>query len=212
MLCPPSLHHPTSLAPQDGGDVVVQPYNSLLTLKRLTLNADAVVVLDNTALNRIATERLYVDNPSVEQVIAARGIRAVAGRGLGSGRRAVHADAHRWVPHMLACLPRPSSPPLPTPSSSSPPPTRLICNPPHPTPSHPNPSPPSPNFHSDRPRPTPPNPTRSRPNCPPNHTTSHHTTTPRHFPAVLQLHPASFAAPRLILPHPCLRSTLWSQP
>ena len=43
---------------QDGGDVVVQPYNSLLTLKRLTINADAVVVLDNTALNRIATERL----------------------------------------------------------------------------------------------------------------------------------------------------------
>lgn len=35
-------------------DVVVQPYNSILTLKRLTLNADAVVVLDNTALNRIA--------------------------------------------------------------------------------------------------------------------------------------------------------------
>lgn len=35
-------------------DVVVQPYNSMLTLKRLTLNADAVVVLDNTALNRIA--------------------------------------------------------------------------------------------------------------------------------------------------------------
>ena len=38
-------------------DVVVQPYNSLLTLKRLALNADAVVVLDNTALNRIAVER-----------------------------------------------------------------------------------------------------------------------------------------------------------
>ncbi len=36
----------------DTSDVVVQPYNSLLTLKRLTLNADAVVVLDNTALNR----------------------------------------------------------------------------------------------------------------------------------------------------------------
>ena len=34
--------------------MVVQPYNSILTLKRLTLNADAVVVLDNTALNRIA--------------------------------------------------------------------------------------------------------------------------------------------------------------
>merc|ERR1740130_1593803 len=51
-----------------GSDVVVQPYNSLLTLKRLTLNADAVVVLDNTALNRIATDRLHVDNPSVEQI------------------------------------------------------------------------------------------------------------------------------------------------
>jgi tubulin gamma len=41
----------------DETDVVVQPYNSLLTLKRLTLNADAVVVLDNTALNRIAVDR-----------------------------------------------------------------------------------------------------------------------------------------------------------
>ena len=40
-------------------DVVVQPYNSLLTLKRLTLNADCVVVLDNTALNRIAVDGLH---------------------------------------------------------------------------------------------------------------------------------------------------------
>eukprot|EP01048_Picozoa_sp_COSAG05_P010440 COSAG05_NODE_919_length_6591_cov_81.831793_5_plen_473_part_00 len=49
-------------------DVVVQPYNSLLTLKRLTLNADCVVVLDNTALNRIAAERLNLDNPTFAQV------------------------------------------------------------------------------------------------------------------------------------------------
>lgn len=48
-------------------DVVVQPYNSVLTLKRLTLNADAVVVLDNTALNRIAVERLHIPNPSFSQ-------------------------------------------------------------------------------------------------------------------------------------------------
>lgn len=53
---------------QDGGDVVVQPYNSLLTLKRLTLNADAVVVLDNTALNRIATERLHSDSATIAQI------------------------------------------------------------------------------------------------------------------------------------------------
>mmetsp|Transcript_14000 Transcript_14000/g.21490 ORF Transcript_14000/g.21490 Transcript_14000/m.21490 type:complete len:458 (+) Transcript_14000:92-1465(+) len=49
-------------------DVVVQPYNSILTLKRLALNADAVVVLDNTALNRIAVDRLRMPNPSVDQI------------------------------------------------------------------------------------------------------------------------------------------------
>ena len=48
-------------------DVVVQPYNSLLTLKRLTLNADAVVVLDNTALHRIAVERLHIPSPTFSQ-------------------------------------------------------------------------------------------------------------------------------------------------
>ncbi len=58
----------------DGGvgvgtsDVVVQPYNSILALKRLAMNADCVVVLDNTALNRIATERLKISTPSVAQL------------------------------------------------------------------------------------------------------------------------------------------------
>lgn len=49
-------------------DVVVQPYNSVLTLKRLTLNADCVVVLDNTALNRIASDRLKLQNPTFAQI------------------------------------------------------------------------------------------------------------------------------------------------
>ncbi|XP_055387015.1 tubulin gamma-1 chain [Condylostylus longicornis] len=49
-------------------DVVVQPYNSMLTLKRLTSCADCVVVLDNTALNRIATDRLHIQNPSFTQI------------------------------------------------------------------------------------------------------------------------------------------------
>ncbi|CAE8614907.1 unnamed protein product [Polarella glacialis] len=49
-------------------DVVVQPYNSVLTLKRLTLNADCVVVLDNTALNRIAMDRLKLANPTFAQI------------------------------------------------------------------------------------------------------------------------------------------------
>ena len=48
-------------------DVVVRPYNSLLTLKWLTLNADCIIVLDNTALNRIAVERLHLSNPRFAQ-------------------------------------------------------------------------------------------------------------------------------------------------
>jgi len=50
-------------------DVVVQPYNSLLSMKRLTLNTDAVVVIDNTALNRIAEERLDVKKDASITVI-----------------------------------------------------------------------------------------------------------------------------------------------
>ena len=48
-------------------DVVVNPYNSLLALRRLTQNADSVVVLDNGALSRIAADRLHVQKPSFEQ-------------------------------------------------------------------------------------------------------------------------------------------------
>ena len=53
---------------QAQSDVVVQPYNSILTLKRLTLNADCVVVLDNTALNAIAVDRLRIASPTVGQL------------------------------------------------------------------------------------------------------------------------------------------------
>lgn len=51
-------------------DVVVQPYNSLLSLKRLILNADSTVVVDNTALNRIAEERLDLHDPSFKETNA----------------------------------------------------------------------------------------------------------------------------------------------
>lgn len=49
------------------GDVVVQPYNSLLTLKRLTNHADSVVVLDNGALARISADRLHVQTTTFDQ-------------------------------------------------------------------------------------------------------------------------------------------------
>ncbi|KAK4508361.1 hypothetical protein PRZ48_002099 [Zasmidium cellare] len=48
-------------------DVIVQPYNALLALRRLTQNADAVTVLDNGALSRIAADTLHVQEPSFEQ-------------------------------------------------------------------------------------------------------------------------------------------------
>ena len=49
-----------------GSDVVVQPYNSILTLKRLTKHADCSIVLDNAALETIA-DRLKVST-SVSQL------------------------------------------------------------------------------------------------------------------------------------------------
>lgn len=52
---------------QSVGDVVVQPYNSILAMRRLTENADSVVVLDNGALTRIAADRLHVQEPSFAQ-------------------------------------------------------------------------------------------------------------------------------------------------
>ena len=45
----------------------MQPYNQILTLKRLVVNADAVVVLDNAALDRIASENLKIATPSFTQ-------------------------------------------------------------------------------------------------------------------------------------------------
>ncbi|XP_057293431.1 tubulin gamma-1 chain [Hydractinia symbiolongicarpus] len=67
---PKKLIQTYSVFPQqdDISDVVVQPYNSILTMKRLTQNADCVNVLDNTALNRIAADRLHIPNPTFSQV------------------------------------------------------------------------------------------------------------------------------------------------
>ncbi|KAJ2359922.1 gamma-tubulin, partial [Coemansia sp. RSA 2607] len=50
---------------EDSSDVVVQPYNSLLTLKRLARNVDCVIVLDNAALTRIVADRLHIQKPDI---------------------------------------------------------------------------------------------------------------------------------------------------
>ncbi|KAL9632189.1 MAG: hypothetical protein Q9164_005479, partial [Protoblastenia rupestris] len=51
----------------DTQDGVVNPYNSILAMRRLTQNADSVVVLDNGALLRISADRLHVQEPSFQQ-------------------------------------------------------------------------------------------------------------------------------------------------
>ena len=63
---PKKLIQTYSVFPNDN-DVVIQPYNCVLTMKRLTLNADAVVVIDNCALTQMVTERLKLKDPSVAQ-------------------------------------------------------------------------------------------------------------------------------------------------
>ncbi|WP_411023850.1 hypothetical protein, partial [Salmonella sp. s51228] len=50
-------------------DIVVQPYNSVLTLKRLTHFADCVVVIHNRSLNIIATDRLCIAKPDLDMHI-----------------------------------------------------------------------------------------------------------------------------------------------
>uniref|UniRef100_A0A060T8B6 Tubulin gamma chain n=1 Tax=Blastobotrys adeninivorans TaxID=409370 RepID=A0A060T8B6_BLAAD len=54
-------------ASQQVSDVVVQPYNSVLTMKRLVEYADSVVVLENGALTRIAADALNVQSPTFSQ-------------------------------------------------------------------------------------------------------------------------------------------------
>ena len=67
---PKKLIQAYSVFPNMSGDsgVVVTPYNSILTLKRLILNCDSVIVLDNGALYNIATERIKLESPSISQV------------------------------------------------------------------------------------------------------------------------------------------------
>ncbi|KAL4508152.1 hypothetical protein ABPG72_021525 [Tetrahymena utriculariae] len=55
-----------SVFPSGHTDGVVHPYNSLLTLKRLALNSDATTVLDNNALEKIAQDRLKLENLTIE--------------------------------------------------------------------------------------------------------------------------------------------------
>ncbi|KNH07418.1 gamma-tubulin [Perkinsela sp. CCAP 1560/4] len=49
-------------------DVIVQPYNSVLTMQRLIQHADATIVLDNSAITRIAADQLRLETPTIDQM------------------------------------------------------------------------------------------------------------------------------------------------
>jgi tubulin gamma len=49
-------------------EVVVQPYNTMLTLKRLIQNSDANIVFDNNSLMSIASNNLKVASPSYNDI------------------------------------------------------------------------------------------------------------------------------------------------
>lgn len=49
-------------------EVVVQPYNTMLTLKRLIQNSDANVVFDNKSITTIASNNLKVTSPSYSDI------------------------------------------------------------------------------------------------------------------------------------------------
>ena len=68
-LYPKKLIQTYSVFPEtvQSSDTVVQPYNILLSMKRLAQNADSVIVLDNAALTRIAADTLHVQEPSFGQ-------------------------------------------------------------------------------------------------------------------------------------------------
>jgi tubulin gamma len=67
-LYPKQLVHTCSVFPDasEGANVVVQPYNTMLTLKRLKENVDSVVVLDNQALTKITGDQLHNQLPTVD--------------------------------------------------------------------------------------------------------------------------------------------------
>lgn len=65
---PKKLIQTYSVFPNNDADIVVSPYNCMLTLKRLIQNVDASVIIDNTALQRIATDKLKLQNPTIKQI------------------------------------------------------------------------------------------------------------------------------------------------
>lgn len=80
--------------PYESGEVIVQPYNTLLTLSHLAELADGVVLMENDALHRVCTRLYNLPRPSFSvSDLLSRG----RGREGGGGQlwpRIMHACIH----------------------------------------------------------------------------------------------------------------------
>eukprot|EP00208_Stichococcus_sp_RCC1054_P001237 CAMPEP_0206150194 /NCGR_PEP_ID=MMETSP1473-20131121/38170_1 /ASSEMBLY_ACC=CAM_ASM_001109 /TAXON_ID=1461547 /ORGANISM="Stichococcus sp, Strain RCC1054" /LENGTH=437 /DNA_ID=CAMNT_0053547687 /DNA_START=1933 /DNA_END=3247 /DNA_ORIENTATION=+ len=75
---PKALVHAYSVFPHKSDDVVVEPYNSVLTLKRLKHHAHGVTVLDNLALDALAAAQLAGGGGEAPTVAHMNGLVAAA--------------------------------------------------------------------------------------------------------------------------------------
>ncbi len=59
---PPCVRHASR--PYESGEVIVQPYNTLLTLGHLADLSDGIVLLENEGLHRLATKLMGIARPT----------------------------------------------------------------------------------------------------------------------------------------------------
>lgn len=60
--------HTFSVFPGEKSDVVVQPYNAILTLARLIEFSDLTVVLENETITQTAMKKMRIANPSMQDI------------------------------------------------------------------------------------------------------------------------------------------------
>ncbi len=89
-----------SVFPGDG-DVVVQPYNTLLAAKRLVNEADSVVMVDNLALHKLIEDNMEKQEASfrqTNQLVSPQGKGTLSGRTLTPAARSQRSWRHRPPP------------------------------------------------------------------------------------------------------------------
>jgi tubulin delta len=58
----------TVVLPYDAGEVIVQNYNALLTMSHLAQVSDGILLLENEQLDRVCTQMLKIESPSLDDL------------------------------------------------------------------------------------------------------------------------------------------------